>query len=59
MGCLTSGFLMLIHLVALLVFFPALLITLPLHMIYDNQQAALRQAREIEKERRRPRRRRR
>ena len=50
-GCL----LMFVHLAALIVFFPALLITIPLHIIHDNQRAAIKAAKEKDD---RPRRRR-
>lgn len=33
-GCLGHGMFLFLHLVALLVFFPALIVTVPLHVIY-------------------------
>lgn len=33
-GCLGHGMFLFLHLVALLVFFPALILTVPLHLIY-------------------------
>jgi len=63
MGCLISTFLMMMHLVALVVFFPALLITIPIHLMHDhsvtqkrNQKQLIEALKEIDKPRRRRRR---
>ena len=51
MGCLTLMLFMFIHFMALIIFFPALLITVPLHILYDGQQARLRQEKQFEEKR--------